>query len=164
MCCWQRARQQEREVPKKEAGEKGTGGDVRKGQGNMSKSADEGRMQTQVDVLSKMMLHLLESQQGKDEGERMEAVKPGVNKLPTLQEPTETAPIEPVMTDLSDSSHVWWRYVLDECSAWYSEYVKLRPLQRTSFEIEASEELKKTKWVEWNAELFRCSWRPYPPE
>ena len=64
-----------------------------------------------------MMLLLLESQQGKDDGEKMEAVKPGVNKLQTLQEPTETAPIdyadwltmiEPVMTDLSDSSHVWW--------------------------------------------------------
>ena len=150
------ARQKERDVPKKEAGEKGTGGDARKNQGNALEPADDGRMQRQVDVLSKMMLHLLESQQGKDDGEKMEAVKPGVNKLQTLQEPTETAPIdyadwltmiEPVMTDLSDSSHVWWRLVLDECSAWYSEYVKLRPLQRTSFEIEASEELKKTKWV-----------------
>lgn len=150
------ARQKEREVPKKEAGEKGTGGDARKNQGNTLEPADDGRMQRQVDVLSKMMLHLLESEQGKNDGEKMEAVKPGVNKLQTLQEPTETAPIdyadwltmmEPVMTDLSDSSHVWWRLVLDECSAWYSEYVKLRPLQRTSFEIEASEELKKTKWV-----------------
>ena len=150
------ARQQTRAVPEKVEGVKGTGGEAGKSQGSTVEAAEDGRMQRQVDVLSKMMLHLLESQQCKDEGEKMEAVKPGVKKLPTLQELTETAPIdyadwltliEPVMTDLSDGSHVWWRHVLDDCSTWYAEYVKLRPLQRTSFEIEASEELKKTRWV-----------------
>ena len=54
------ARSEERQVPKKEVREKGTGGDAGRGQGTMVGTAEEGRMQRQVDVLSKMMLHLLE--------------------------------------------------------------------------------------------------------
>ena len=118
-------------------------------------SQGEERMQKQLDVVTKMMMHLLEN---KHSGgvETMEQVRPGTSTLPQLSEPGETAPIdfadwvttiEPAMQDLSDGSHVWWDHIIREAKAWYQEYVKLRPLQRTQYEVVANEELRKTRWV-----------------
>ena len=86
----------------------------------------------------------------------MEQVRPGTSTLTTLVEPGETAPIdfsdwlttiEPAMQDLSDGSHVWWNHILTQSQQWYLEYMKLRPLQRTTFEATPDEELRKNKWV-----------------
>ena len=118
-------------------------------------SQGEERMQKQLDVVTKMMMHLLENKQGGG-GDTMEQVRPGTSTLPQLSEPAETAPIdfadwvttiEPAMQDLSDGSHVWWDHIIREAKAWYQEYVKLRPLQRTQYEVVANEELRKTRWV-----------------
>ena len=114
-------------------------------------------MQRQLDVVTKMMVHLLDQKAaGGSKEEAMEVVKPGVQQLPMLHEPGDTAPIdlgdwlttvEPVMADLSDGSHWWWAQVVREATAWYKDYVKLRPIQRTNFEANPSDELKKEKWV-----------------
>lgn len=86
------------------------------------------RMQKQMDVMTRMMMHLLEGKSKEDDN--MEQVKPGVTYLPMLQEPGDTAPIdfvdwltmiEPAMTDLSDGSHFWWMKVMQECEMWYSQ-------------------------------------------
>ena len=114
-------------------------------------------MQRQLDVVTKMMVHLLDQKNtGSTKEDSMEVVKPGVQQLPLLLEPGDTAPIdlgdwlttvEPVMADLSDGSHVWWAQVVHEATCWYKDYVKLRPIQRTNFEANPSDELKKEKWV-----------------
>ena len=72
-------------------------------------------MQRQLDVVTKMMVHLLDQKAaGGAKEEVMEVVKPGVQQLSMLHEPGDTAPIdlgdwlttvEPVMADLSDGSH-----------------------------------------------------------
>ena len=96
----------------------------------------------------------LVTKEQKEEGP--EAVKPGTITLPTLPDPSDTAPvdladwltvIEPAMTDLSDSSGQWWELVVKESRQWYSHYIQLRPLQRTTCAIEPSAELKKTRWA-----------------
>ena len=112
-------------------------------------------MQHQLGVMTKMMVHLLEGK--KDSGEEgMEQVRPGTTTLATLAEPGETAPIdyadwlttiEPAMQDLSDASYIWWDHIMKVSQMWYQDYVKLRPLQRTTFEATPDEELKKKKWV-----------------
>ena len=43
------------------------------------------RMQKQMDVMTRMMMHLLEGKSKEDDN--MEQVKPGVTYLPMLQEP-----------------------------------------------------------------------------
>ena len=115
----------------------------------------EERMQHQMDIMMKMTTHLLEGKKGSPE-EGMEQVRPGTTTLATLVEPGETAPIdyadwlttiEPAMQDLSDASYIWWDHIMKVSQMWYQDYVKLRPLQRTTFEAAPDEELKKKKWV-----------------
>ena len=112
-------------------------------------------MQHQMDIMMKMMTHLLEGKKDPVE-EGMEQVRPGTTTLATLVEPGETAPIdyadwlttiEPAMQDLSDASYVWWDHIMKVSQMWYQDYVKLRPLQRSTFEATPDEELKKKKWV-----------------
>ena len=54
--------------------------------------------------------------------------------------------IEPIMTDMSDTSHERWTLLLKEAKEWYDHYVRLRPLQRSSCVVECSKELMRAKW------------------
>ena len=83
-------------------------------------SGGDDRMQRQLDVVTKMMVHLLD-QKGSNgsKEETMEVVKPGVQQLPLLLEPGDTAPIdlgdwlttvEPVMAaGATSGGHRWFR-------------------------------------------------------
>ena len=51
------------------------------------------------------------------------------------------------MTDLSDGSHFWWMKVMQACDMWYKDSAKLRPLQKATFSIQPSGELRKLKWT-----------------
>ena len=102
--------------------------------------------------MSKLISYLVDKDK-KSEGP--EAVN-GTITLPVLPEPSDKAPIdladwltmiEPAMTDLSDSSGEWWELVVGEARRWYSQYIQLRPIQRATYKIEPSAELRKTRWA-----------------
>ena len=103
-------------------------------------SGGDDRMQRQLDVVTKMMVHLLDQKgSGGSKEEAMEVVKPGVQQSPLL-------------ADGCGAGHgglewLWWAQVVQEATTWYKDYVKLRPIQRTTFEANPSDELKKEKWV-----------------
>ena len=75
---------------------------------------------------------------GSDGG--VEVVRNGIQDLPSLAEwePTEApfrmgdwlALLEPIMADLSTTSDMWWRTMVEEMTNWYQIHIKMPPLAR----------------------------------
>ena len=86
----------------------------------------------------------------------MEYVKghPELPKLPTWS-PT-TGPIdlndwlallEPIMSDLTASSHDWWSRLVRETKNWYVAHMEMAPLDRLHHDPKPSPELENKKWM-----------------
>ena len=54
--------------------------------------------------------------------------------------------IEPMMSDLTNTSSHWWQILMSEATAWYQRHLQLQPLDRVSHTPNPSSELAKAKW------------------
>ena len=90
------------------------------------------------------------------QGERPEAIKPGVTNLPELPLPGPESCLlfsdwihnsRPPLSDVSDTSEELWEGVLSEAGMWYSNYLKLDPLSRLVSKPEPSEYLRRPRWA-----------------
>ena len=55
--------------------------------------------------------------------------------------------IEPVMSDLTGSSHEWWKLLMEESTEWYHEHLRLQPLERIKHSPKPSSDLAKPRWA-----------------
>ena len=111
-----------------------------------------------------VMLKLMEGMQalqkqmmdGKDDEGATEAVR-HAPALPSLPEWSSTtgpidlndwmALIEPMMSDLSNSSGQWWQLLVQEAQQWYERHMQLPPLERVAHLPKPSSELAKQRWA-----------------
>ena len=56
------------------------------------------------------------------------------------------AMLEPLVSDLSDSSEEFWRLMIDEVGKWYRDHMSLSPLDRASHSFEAPGILAQRRW------------------
>eukprot|EP00438_Fugacium_kawagutii_P030710 Skav213064 [mRNA] locus=scaffold364:594309:601403:- [translate_table: standard] len=54
--------------------------------------------------------------------------------------------IDPMMSDLSNSSGEWWRQLLHEAQQWYHDHLQLQPLHRITHDAKPSQHLAQQKW------------------
>ena len=105
-----------------------------------------------MEGMQAMQKQWLEDREG---GSGAEAVR-GSPQLPSLPDWSATtgpidlndwlALIEPMMSDLTNSSGLWWKQLMSEAMDWYLKHLQLQPLERIHHEPMPSEELEKTKW------------------
>ncbi|CAE7759179.1 GIP [Symbiodinium necroappetens] len=90
------------------------------------------------------------------QGEKPEAIKPGVTTLPDLPSPGPESCLlfsdwihnsKPPLSDVSDTSEELWETTLSEASDWYSRYLRLDPLSRLVSKPEPSQLLCQIKWA-----------------
>eukprot|EP00435_Cladocopium_sp_Y103_P065438 s603_g27.t1 len=104
-----------------------------------------------------VMLLMLQSMQKMmdDREERAEALRTTIPDLPLLAEWSGNGPIdmgdwlvllEPIMSDLSPNSEVWWKLMLKELEDWYTDHMKLAPLARASHSMKTPAVLKEKRW------------------
>jgi len=55
--------------------------------------------------------------------------------------------IEPIMSDLTQTSQRWWQETLRQARQWYSDHMDLSPLERIAHDAVPTESLKIAKWV-----------------
>ena len=55
--------------------------------------------------------------------------------------------IDPVMSDLTGASSLWWQKLMEESTSWYHQHLQLQPLDRISHVPTPSESLATTKWA-----------------
>ena len=106
-----------------------------------------------------LMMKMMESMQNmmSKKSPEVEAVRPGHHEIPKLAEwSVDSAPLDlgdwlimldPVMGDLSSTSHLWWQKVMEEARDWYEEHQKLSPLDRVSHRPLPSPELAEGRWM-----------------
>ena len=116
-----------------------------------------------VNMMSmELMMKMMESMQkmmgkkGLGGSPEVELVRSGQLDLPRLPEwSADSAPldlgdwfimIDPVMGDLSPTSHMWWQLVMEEARGWYDVHQSLSPLERVSHKPSPSERLQETRW------------------
>ena len=103
-----------------------------------------------MQALQKQMMH------GRDDEETSEAVRQAP-ALPALAEWSSTsgpidfndwmALIEPMMSDLSNSSSQWWQLLVQEAQQWYERHMQLPPLERVAHLPKPSSDLAKQRWA-----------------
>ena len=90
------------------------------------------------------------------QGEKPEAIKPGVTTLPDLPLPGPESCLlfsdwihnsRPPLSDVSDTSEELWEGILAEAGVWYSNYLKLDPLSRLVSKPVPSEHLSRPRWA-----------------
>ena len=55
--------------------------------------------------------------------------------------------IEPIMADLTATSHDWWDRLLKEARQWYQDHMALSPMDRLTHEPQPSKDLDQPKWI-----------------
>ena len=135
------------------------------GEGGLEREAEKlfGDNKKDVSVMSmELMMKMMESMQkmmgkkGLGGSPEVELVRSGQLELPRLPEwSADSAPldlgdwfimIEPVMGDLSPTSHLWWQLVMEEARGWYGNHQSLSPLDRVSHKPSASGQLQEARW------------------
>ena len=115
---------------------------------------------SQVELMMRMMSSMqkmIEKGEGRrEEMGEIESVRTGQIDLPKLPEwNVESAPldlgdwmtqVEPIMGDLTATSHEWWSKILQESRRWYLEHQRLGPLEKVEHKPVASEELSAPRW------------------
>ena len=152
----------EAENPKKEAEATKGKAETTKGKAETPKKEAERPPKEGETVL--VMLKLMEGMQalqkqmmdGKDDEGATEAVR-HAPALPSLPEWSSTtgpidlndwmALIEPMMSDLSNSSGQWWQLLVQEAQQWYERHMQLPPLERVAHLPKPSSELAKQRWA-----------------
>ena len=115
-------------------------------------------------VTLSIMLQLMQGMQslqkkimeGKDGKEETSEYVRGTPSLPQLPEWSSAsgpidmndwlALIDPMMSDLTDSSGEWWSLLMQEATTWYQQHMQLQPLERMAHVPAPSEELSKPRW------------------
>ena len=122
-------------------------------------SNDGGAMDPTLELLAKMMEGMTNLQKqimnNKDREGDSESVR-GQQELPQLAPwsaasgPVDLsdwlAIIEPIMSDPSATSGLWWTTLVQEASSWYSEHLKLQPLDRVTHDPVPSTTLAQARW------------------
>ena len=117
---------------------------------------------TPMDLMMKMMntmQKMVEKNEVKKEGEgkeEVETVRSGIIDMPQLPEwSVESGPldmgdwltqVQPIMGDLTSTSHQWWNLILEESKKWYMVHQSLGPMDRLTHEPSPSPELKDVRW------------------
>ena len=153
------------ETPKEEASGKGkAGGDEeerrREGFVTPKPGRSVGGEKRDINEMSmELMVRMMESMQNmmSKKSPEVEAVRPGHHEIPKLAEwSVDSAPLDlgdclimldPVMGDLSSTSHLWWQKVMEEARSWYEEHQRLSPLDRVSHRPLPSPELADGRWM-----------------
>ena len=121
-------------------------------------SPEDQRLQIMT-LMLKGMQDLQQKMNEKDSGGSdggVEVVRNGIQDLPSLAEwePTDAplkmgdwlALLEPIMADLSTTSDMWWRTMVEEMTNWYQTHIKMPPLARASHEPVTPDVLMKKQW------------------
>ena len=117
---------------------------------------------TPMDLMMKMMQtmqRMVEKSEGRKEGEGkddVEKVRSGIIEMPKLPEwSVESGPldmgdwltqVQPIMGDLTSTSHLWWNLILEESKKWYLAHQALGPMDTLTHQPSPSAELKDVKW------------------
>ena len=106
-----------------------------------------------VQGMQTMQRQLIDSRDRQDEAE----VVRQATELPKLPEwDPETAPIDysdwqlclaAHMGDLSSTSEAWWSTTMEVAKAWYSDHMRMTPMQRLTHYPRPTEELQQPRWV-----------------
>ena len=112
------------------------------------------------EVSMELMVKMMDSMQKmmkKNSSPAVETVRYGQSEVPKLPEwSVDSAPLDlgdwllmldPVMGDLSPTSHLWWQMLMEEARKWYERHQTLSPLDRVSHRPSPSEELSGAKWM-----------------
>ena len=127
--------------------------------GRKDKSEEKGEEKTAFQVMLKLMegMQAMQKQwlEDREGGTGSESVR-GPTQLPPLPEWSATtgpidlndwlALIEPLMSDLTNTSGMWWKQLMSEAMDWYLKHLQLQPLERIHHEPVPSAELEKAKW------------------
>ena len=54
--------------------------------------------------------------------------------------------VQPIMGDLTSTSHLWWNLILEESKKWYLAHQALGPMDTLTHQPSPSAELKDVKW------------------
>ena len=113
-----------------------------------------GIMMQLVQGMQSLQKQVLEGKDEEREG-RNEYVR-GTPVLPMLPEwSPATGPIDmndwmalidPIMSDLTDTSGEWWSLLVQEATQWYHEHLQLQPLERMAHQAVPSSSLAKDRW------------------
>ena len=135
------------EAPKAEERERG------------EKNEGKGEEKTAFQVMLKLMegMQAMQKQwlEDREGAGGAEAVR-GTPQLPSLADWSATtgpidlndwlALIEPMMSDLTNTSGLWWKQLMSEAMDWYLKHLQLQALDRINHEPKPSPELEKSKW------------------
>ena len=87
---------------------------------------------------------------------KAEVIKPGVSSLPDLPEASSEACLEfsdwlhntrPALADVSDTSGELWELVVQEAGVWYSQYLRMTPIERLTFRAIPSDAIQDPRWT-----------------
>lgn len=141
-------------VPKnvKGSGERSDGG-AGAAPGSSTDQATLQLMAKMMEGMTNLQRQILENKEKEGDAETVR----GQQELPALPEwsassgPVDLsdwlAMIEPLLADMSSSSARWWKILTKEAGEWYSEHLKLPPIERVSHEASPSEELNQARWT-----------------
>ena len=117
---------------------------------------------SQMELLLLMMQNMQEIQKHmlnrEDHGASngVEVVRSGAMDLPKLSEwDSQEGPLkmgdwmallEPAVSDLSNSSELWWSEMVREVQLWYQQHLQMAPLDRTAHDMTAPQSLQVKKW------------------
>ena len=86
----------------------------------------------------------------------VEIVRSGTPDLPVLtpwspsQGPLQLGDwlltVEPIITDLSATSEVWWSLMVKSAEQWYQKHMMMPPLDRVQHEVQPPPEVTLEKW------------------
>ena len=117
---------------------------------------------SQMELLMLMMQNMQEIQKhmlnrddhGASNG--VEVVRSGAMDLPKLAEwDSQERPLkmgdwmallEPAVSDLSNSSELWWTEMVREVQLWYQQHLQMAPLDRAAHDMVAPQALQMKKW------------------
>ena len=110
-----------------------------------------------MELMVKMMDSMQKMMNKKNSSPEVETVRYGQSEIPKLPEwSVDSAPLDlgdwllmldPVMGDLSPTSHLWWQMLMEEARKWYERHQTLSPLDRVSHRPSPSDELAGMKWM-----------------
>ncbi len=148
-----------KEDPKREGGCEGEakGGFETPNPRRTGEGEKKGLNEMSMELMVKMMDSMQKMMTKKNVSPEMETVRSGHSEIPKLAEwSVESAPLDlgdwlimldPVMGDLSSTSHVWWQMTMEEARNWYERHQTLSPLDRVSHKPKPSENLAEAKWM-----------------
>ena len=147
-------------TPEEEKRAEGTSSTPAQGKGVGAPRSD-GRSDKTMDFMMLMLQSMQELQKsymenGAKSSPEVEVVRSGVGEFPILGDwdPIEAplrmgdwlAVLDPLISDLSETSEEWWRTMMEEVAQWYRTHMSLSPLDRASHSFDAPASLVQRRW------------------